>query len=211
MEFKLKKFALILDIETLSTRSNAVITELALTMVNLSTGEIDFCIDQNFNTVEQIDQGFHFDQGTEQWAIDNLPETVYLDRVTKCNAIQNNKDTLEKLIERVDLALKKYLNDGFNVYCKGGNFDYPILTNFCNHYLNTPNAFPWSFRQELCIRLFESMFYDKQELKVMHNEVKDHVSEILGREAIPHTAIDDTLMEAEFFHRVYTRLVDALN
>lgn len=209
MEFKLKQFALILDIETLSTHSNAVISELALTMVNLSTGEIEFCIEQNFNTAEQIDQGFNYDQGTEQWAKDNLPVAVYLDRVAKCDAIQDNKQTLKALIERVGLALEKY-RDGFNVYCKGGNFDYPILTNFCNHYLNIPNAFPWSFRQELCIRLFESMFYNKQELKVMHQEIKDHVSSVLGREAIPHTAVDDTLMEAEFFHRVYLRLVNAL-
>ena len=41
-------------------------------------------------------------------------------------------------------------------------------------------------------------------------EILTTLSGVLGREAIPHTAIDDTLMEAEFFHRVYIRLVDAL-
>lgn len=213
MQFKLKKHALVLDIETLSTKSNAAISELALTMIDLETGEVQFCIDQNFNTDEQIEHGFGFDLGTQDWTIEQLPEHIYTERLNKCNAISNNKKALMELISRVEFALKPYQTHGikgFNVYCKGANFDYPILANFCNFYLEKPNAFPWSFRQELCMRIFESMFYIKDELDAVHEELRVVVSDCLGREAIPHVALDDTLMEAEFLHRVYKHIEGAL-
>lgn len=206
MNFKFKKFALVLDIETLSVKSNAAISEIALTFINLTNGEVEFVINQNFNTTQQIKDGFDYEDKTIEWLKKVLPESIYNQREKMCSEIECNRNAFLELVQRVNLALKPFAESDFNVYCKGGNFDYPILSNFSNFYLNKAIAFNWGFRQELCMRIFEDMFFNKEELKSIHEEVRVHVSSLVGYEVVPHVAVDDTLMEAEFLYRVYSHL-----
>lgn len=203
MNFQLPKLALIIDIETLSCKSNAIITEAAFVMVGLDDQKLHFCIDAHFNIEQQIQAGFDYDEGTANWVKDNLPNQEYEKRMAQCAAVEDNVEALSELLSRIEFALKKDKLTRFNVYCKGANFDFPIFQNFFNHFKEEGKKLPWDFRQELCIRIFESMLFNKDSLEQFHEKQADGIAEFLGRPLVKHNAVDDALLESAFLIEVY--------
>lgn len=201
---QMSKFALVCDIETLSTRSNAVVSEAAFTLINTQDGNVEGQYHAYFN---QEQQKGHICDETMQWLKENVPERVLSARNANCDAIPNNKIEMIRLIDEINqnvISIAGSFED-VAIYGYGSNFDQPVFTTFAQGLLGKNNPFPWSFRREFCLRTLESYFFTKTESKELKKNIKQSLENYYGRELILHTAIDDSLIEAKLLHEVHKK------
>jgi len=104
------------DLETLSTRSNAVIVTLAAVRFDLKTDEQEiFCV--NINPVEGKKLGLHISQDTLDWWMKQPPEAV--------KAWQHSRIGITEALTQFNEWCGETKDTNF--WCNGTNFDFPVL------------------------------------------------------------------------------------
>jgi hypothetical protein len=125
---------IVLDIETLSTRPDAVV--LTIGAIKFSPFSDDIDMDTGFYTRidvnEQIAMGRHVSEDTIQWW-GKLPEEVREDALG-----EEGRDSLSKALA----GLNKFLVGSDNIWVQGPVFDIATLENLYRQMLMPP---PWHF------------------------------------------------------------------
>lgn len=104
------------DLETLSTRSNAVIVTIAAVRFNFSSDKVEtFCV--NVNPREGKELGLHICLETLEWWRQQKPEAV--------KAWQHSQYGVSEALD----MYSEFCGDDKNTshWCLGTNFDFPIL------------------------------------------------------------------------------------
>lgn len=127
------------DLETLSTNSNAVITEIGLVKFSLSLGIIE-AIEISVDPFQQILDARHLSADTVRWWRTQL-------RWKEMIANNNVVDTYGAA-----MTARAFIDER-PVWGNGSDFDNVILCNFLKRYGQTP----WNHRQNRCYRTVKSL------------------------------------------------------
>jgi len=127
-----------IDLETLSTQSDAVIVTIAAVKFRFDTDETEkFCV--NVNPREGKELGLHISKDTLDWWRLQNPEAV--------KAWQHSQiglsDALDQFLEFVPSSKT------MKFYCQGTNFDFPVMES---SFRVTGKREPWKFYNLVDIR-----------------------------------------------------------
>ena len=162
---------IVLDLETLSTRSNAAIISIgAIAIENLEIVD-EFGINVDPGTCKEA--GLHIDPLTIEWWPQQDPEVFA--------AINQNTVPLD---EALDKFAKFYGSESIPIWGFGANFDVVIMENAMtssgwNSNLPVQQKYPWKFWDIYCLRTLSNVL-DKRLPKANN-----------------HNALDDARAEAE--------------
>lgn len=147
-----------IDIETLSTKPNAVIIQLAAVKFNLSSGIIDrFTI--NIDPVDCKKYNCHISKDTLEWW-SNKPKDV----------IQSWQSNVNPMRESIESFVEWIGTDKQWMWCNGGSFDFPIIAWAC-HELNIEK--PWKYWSEMDLRTISSFCDYRLPKGNTHNALQD--------------------------------------
>lgn len=142
---------LVLDIETLSTDVNAVVTQVGWVMIHVDGegfAQVAPCEIKgksvNVSYREQLKAGREISDVTLNWWLQQ-DRDVFAATVNQASAVPP-----ERLYE--DLAHLCRWEKFETVWAYGASFDFAILRSLWG------NRTPWSYRQERCARTFSNMF-----------------------------------------------------
>jgi len=170
---------IVLDIETLSTRPDAVV--LTIGAIKFSPFADDIDATNGFYTRidvdEQIGMGRHISEDTIQWW-GKLPAEVREDAMG-----EHNRDSVEKALA----GLNKFLVGSENIWVQGPVFDIATLENLYRQMLMPP---PWHFWN---IR-------DSRTLFGVHGDPRER------NKAGLHNALEDCVSQAQGVQQIYNRL-----
>lgn len=120
-----------IDIETLSTQSNAVIVSIAAVKFNFNTEEIEtFCVD--INPKESKELGLHVSKDTLDWWRQQKPEVVK-------SWIKSNTGISDALSQFLEFCPP---SNTMRYWCLGNNFDFPIMES---SFRATNKVAPWKY------------------------------------------------------------------
>lgn len=156
---------IVVDLETLSTRSNACI--ISIGAVRIENLEI---VDEFFVNVDPAtckDAGLHIDKHTVQWWTEQSKEAR--------EAWQVNPLPLD---EALDKFTQFYGFDSVPIWGYGSNFDVVILENAMtlsgwNENRNIGEKFPWKFWDINCLRTLSNVLDKRLPKKNNHNALDD--------------------------------------
>ena len=140
---------IMIDIETLSTRPDAVIASVGACRFDPETGEIDpNTFHHRCGMDDQIRAGRHISASTLRFWLDQSPEAQMELR---------GGDSLSHTLDRLALWVTKGYQGG--VWSNGASFDIPIL----EHAYATMGSMdtPWSFRSARCYRTLKDLVGDR--------------------------------------------------
>lgn len=164
-----KGVQVMLDLETMSTASNACICSIGAVKFNTKDGiQDEFYITVDAKDCKKL--GLHFSQDTLAWWSKQNPAALKM-------LVKNNKPLAEALTEYSKWFGVKKLNQ----WGKGSAFDNVILRNaYAAAKLNTP----WSYQGEMCFRTLCLLFPEVSEP---------------ARQGTYHNALDDAKHQANHF------------
>lgn len=156
-----------IDLETLSTRSNAVIVTIAAVKFNFTSDKTEtLCV--NVNPIEGKQLGLHISKETLDWWRVQKPEA--------CRAWQTSRMGLSEALDELDVFCGDAKHTHF--WSQGINFDFPILES---SYDVLGRQEPWKFWN---LHDMRTAFY----LAGMDTKTEDRIGTY-------HNAIDDCLTQ----------------
>lgn len=132
-----------IDIETLSTKHNAVILSLGAVKFNLTDEDTlasiapERCFYRVFDTITQIDRGRHIDSDTLKWWLQQAPEAL--------EAALSKPQPVHTVLRE----LSEWLTPGTNLWGNGNTFDNILLRSLYHDY-HMP--YPVKYYQDLDLR-----------------------------------------------------------
>lgn len=162
-----------LDLETLSTSSNAVIISIAAVQFNIETGEIINKFHRNVDIQSCLDIGMEIEANTIKWWMTQKNETF--------KKLINNTVTIKKAINslRIEMIAIDRNKQNIIVYANSPSFDCVIIKNACK---KTKIEYPFNYRNEVCIRTLFRYFPEivqKHKFKGnKHNPIDDCINQI---------------------------------
>jgi hypothetical protein len=156
-----------LDLETLSNYSNAVIVTVAAVKFSFDSDETEtFC--RNVNPRESKELGLHISQDTLQWWREQDPAAT--------KAWMHSQNSLGETLDAFD----EFIGDpNLTHWAYGACFDFPIMDS---SYRALNRAAPWKFYKLLCARTIISLSKvdprKEPRVGVYHNAVDDCLTQI---------------------------------
>lgn len=137
---------LMVDLETLSTNSNALILSISAVQFDFETGEVGKEFNIRPSIQQQIVKGAHIDGGTLEWWIMNNLEAFGELRTIICKPV-------EDVITELNAFIKD--NNIENIWGNGCTFDNVILRNM---YLRHSRVFPLPFWADRDVRTVRDIY-----------------------------------------------------
>lgn len=110
-----------IDVETLSTKPDAAIIQLAAVMFNFSNNETEtFCM--NCSIQSSVELGLSVDKDTLVWW-KNQPKEVL-------KSVTDNPHPIQTVFQKFDEFLGEN-KSSIVFWCNGMNFDYPVIESTC--------------------------------------------------------------------------------
>lgn len=171
-----------IDIETLSTSSNAVIMSIGAVVFSPS----EKTLGDRFYSVISVDSslkaGMEVDKSTLDWWMKQSQEAMKVLVEAK-----KTKKTLEDVLLEFSCWWKK--NDCEYIWAKGASFDFPILTN---SYEAIGKSKPWKYYNEYCFRTLANLYPEIE-----------HVFS-----GVAHNALDDSVEQAEHAFDIFSEMYE---
>lgn len=165
------KRQIVVDLETLSTQSDACIVSIGAVAFTIDEGITEeFFINVDPTTCK--DAGLHIDPNTLDWWKQQTPEAR--------RSWQENPVPLD---EALDKFASFYGDKSIPIWGFGANFDVVILENAFtksgwNANRDFKNKFPWQFWDIYCLRTFSNLLGRKlQKTGINHNALHDAIAE----------------------------------
>lgn len=136
---------LMIDIETLSTKSNAVIISIAAVNFDLDTGLIGDNFYQKTDIQSCLDRGLHIDGETVKWWL-NQNTSALKDSLTETHSIT-------KVLVDLISFIKNLRQDNLQVWGNSARFDLGLLENAFN---KCSLLIPWKHYYERDVRTLVS-------------------------------------------------------
>lgn len=159
---------LVIDIETLATDVNAVVTQVGWVVIDVSPEGVatvadipnDWrCGSTNLKYGAQIQSGRTFDPATFQWWL-RQDRDVFASVVDQTHAIHH-----EALL--VNLTEIRRICSIDSVWAYGASFDFAILRSLWN------NTTPWAYKAERCARTIARVYNQKGSGHTTHRAIED--------------------------------------
>lgn len=172
---------IMIDIETLGLRPDAVITEVAAVMWDTKTDSIThLCNVRNLNVREQMSMGRTISPGTLSWAVNTRDYEV-----TQLHTDYSYSD-LNLADLRAALKLHVTCDTDTLVWSKGVVFDIAKLESL---YYNNPSDVPWTYKQVMCFRTLLRQYNSEDTLNILSACAK-------------HTAAEDAYDQLTMLRRI---------
>lgn len=152
-----------IDLETLSDHSNAIILSIGAVMFNVEEGIIDTFY-RNVDPVGQSQLGLHKSKRTIEWWSKQSPEALA--------ALRDNKIPLKQMLEEF---ADWYGTKQCPVWSKSVDFDCAIMASAYRAVYGEDATPPWKYWNTRCMRTVES-FYPmpkSDRVGVYHNALDD--------------------------------------
>lgn len=181
--------AAVIDWETLSTRSNAVLPSVGVVFGNLDTGEIIDTLHITMDVQSQIDAGYHVSADTLAfWIMQDQHARTYLNRILSDKFKHGSRqDGFRQLFNFLS-----NLPRNTRIFGNGPTFDLAICIEEWKQC-----GLPWEFWNERCVR----SWIDLCDLAI-GGKVKDKVP----FEGVKHHPVDDAKHEFKQMHAVLSRM-----
>lgn len=187
---------IMLDLETLSTRNNAVILSVGATFFTFDDG----IIDTFYQEVRQDDllyKRFHVDPSTLSWWATSVPDKLRKDMFDgKANQSRPSlKEVLQKFSEWVKGENGEYGSKTL-VWGNGSDFDNSILGNAYNEY---SIAIPWEYRNSRCYRTLLSFFEKGLVSSIRKSEIEmmASISPEVSEGWVAHNSLYDSILQTK--------------
>lgn len=157
-----------LDLETLSTESNALILSIGAAVIDLEESVVRETFYANIEYDDISSYGFHIKPSTVMWWLkqsDAARSRLLKDQVSIYDALHE---------------FENFLPENADIWGNGSDFDNVILANA---YKNLNLDVPWSFRQNRCYRTFKKSFPNIVEpdfYGVEHDALADALNQAIG-------------------------------
>jgi len=161
-----------LDLETLSTRSNAVVLSAGAVTFDPVEGIVLGSKRIQFNAQKQIEDGRSVEFGTLRWWVRNDAEVIEAQFAEE-----------EALPWRSASRLRSYIGDNAFVWGYGAAFDNAIIADLFRQY-NVPL---WSHRNDRCMRTFTNLF---------------DPDGVLKSQRVTHDALEDALQQVDWMMKI---------
>ena len=162
-----------IDIETLSTRSNAAITSIGACKFNFIDG-ITQQFKMNIDPASSKKFGLHIDMETVKWWSTQSKEARH--------GWQSDPQTLEFAMD----SFNEWIGtDKMTVWAHGASFDFSIIQS---SYVATKTKRPWKYTDEMCLRTTLKLLDSYQSFK---NEKNTSGS-------VNHDSIADAVFQTKF-------------
>lgn len=173
------------DIETLGTKSNSAIVQIAAVEFDINTGETGLEFSILLDIKDCMHQGLGVDANTLVW---------WMGQSKEAQEIFHNPDrvSLKKGLEMFTNYIGNSELDG--IWGNSPRFDLGLLEDA---YTRLGMEIPWDFRKELDLRT----------LVKFHPSLKG----LLKFEGTPHNGIDDCKYQIRYCSAIWTSIRDALN
>ena len=144
-----------IDLETLGTKNNSVITSIGVVEFNISTGKTNREFYETVDLQNSLDLGFEIDAGSLTWWL-SQPDSTRLEINKKGS--KKLKDILISLDNFFPTSSNSQgKRDPFYVWGNGASFDLGILGNA---YLKCGLEIPWKFWNERDVRTIVALYPD---------------------------------------------------
>lgn len=156
-----------IDIETLGTNDDCVISEISLIRFNPKTAEVFESIKVNMSIQDSLDEGFTISESTvfDFWF--NQPKEVF----ERVNTDKQNRVSVEEGLEMIYDFLDSFSSYTY-MWGKGPSFD---LSKLKYHFLQFGyKELPWRFFEERCVRTINAI--DTELVKSIEFEGDKHDS-----------------------------------
>jgi exodeoxyribonuclease VIII len=165
-----------IDIETLGTKANSVITSISAVRFSMETGVIVAELEVYVDIDSCLKYGLEIDGSTLKWwaSQPNVAESIPDD----CKDLKKSLKILSKFITKDD-----------KVWGNSNRFDLGVLDNA---YQKTGLSLPWNFRKERDVRTLVSF--------------KPEIKENLEFKGTRHRGMDDLKHQVEYCHMTWKRL-----
>lgn len=163
--------AMMVDIETLSTRSNAFMLQVGCCVINLRSG--DFITSPESWTVVDARKDAHVDTSTARFWMEQ-------DQLVRASVLSAQTFSAEHVAKMLSNHYGQMAGYGGGkpqwggVWALGGQFDFPILRNFLEGH---GQKCPWHFREERDLRTLASVFDPDKRLRPIENALKHAAAE----------------------------------
>lgn len=176
-----KKKGVMIDIETLSTRTNACITSIGAVKFDLNGSKIFDKFKVNIDPKSCKDFGLHFGKSTIDWWSTQTKEARA--------GWQSNPVPLPLAIQMFD---EFWGNDKYLFWCNGLSFDAPIMTNAYLAIGREEGIKPWTYREEMDLRTVYSLVgFNSYEARKKRSDV------------VYHDALDDAIFQTECLFELF--------
>jgi hypothetical protein len=168
---------LMLDIETLGTKSNSVVLNITAVAFDIETGDTGATFNQNISIESSLLAGLKVDAGTLKFWL------------------QQDKEALKhSLVEPQTLTdvlyeFSAFCNKNYQVWGRSPRFDWGLVQNLYN---NQNLEIPWDFRKERDVRTLEAL----------RPEIKANTT----REGLEHTGIGDCIHQIKYCVAIWNDL-----
>ncbi len=151
---------LMVDIETLSTRSNAAIVSIGACLFNPELEEDEPCAGVLDSFIVGVNPDyyytgrFHVDPKTESWWKRQSKEARAGLKINMASTLPLAMDKFTTWIEEQDFVKTDmpWKDGSARVWANPPQFDLVILRNAAQHTYGSTNDVPWHYRQETCCR-----------------------------------------------------------
>lgn len=176
---------IMLDLETLGTRADAVILSLGAVKFDLTSGKID---DKGFYASISVDSnqelGRHIQEDTLLWWLkqDIAAQSVFHeDKITLSQALEDFSDWVG--------------TDDYEVWSNGADFDIPMLGHA---YAQIQMEAPWKFWASNCFRTYKKLPGAKA------------LASAVPFAGTKHNALADAVHQAQVLHAIHTGIFSAI-
>lgn len=168
-----------IDLETLSTSPNAVVTQIGVALFSPDRKGVHHTLQLQLDPDEQIRAGRQVSWSTVKW---------WLSQGDEAREAMHQPPTGTSAVAPTLLRLNEFLlpYKPKRVWAYGAAFDFPILKTLYDGMENAtclPLPVPWTYRQEMCLRT-----------AVQFSTVQR--PDAPGRPSVAHRAIDDAVNQA---------------
>lgn len=180
----MKYLNVMIDIETMSTKSNAAITSIGAVTMDFEKGELGksvFYVPVDLRT--SVEKNGHLCADTVLWWLTQSKEAI--------EGMINDVTPLDVALHELSLWLNSHVADGYRIWSNGANFDGVILREA---YSNCGMESPWNFRSEMCYRT----------MRIMNKHI-----EAVQLNGVSHNALDDAKYQAMHLIRIMEAANDA--
>ena len=168
------KNILMIDIETTGTDPGCKVLTIGAFGFDKDGQQVHFY--KRLDRLKLIEEGFKDDVKTMKWWTEK-------DKAAFDEAYNGNDDPAEAIADFKTLLygnFKMGRYDGFEVWCNGLDFDFPILKAFFKHY---GFDFPWKFWDQYDYRTIKNIFVDIKNYEHnegAHNALEDAKAQMRG-------------------------------
>jgi hypothetical protein len=169
------KNLMMIDIETSGTKPGCRVLTLGAFGFDRDGNQVEFY--RRFDATKLREEGFTDDLSTVEWWCSKCSKEAYVEAF---GGTDNPKDGIAdfKQWSYRNFAMGK--NDGFEAWCCGLDFDFPILGFFFEHY---GYHFPWKFYDQRDYRTIKKEFPDivaAEGNMMSHNALEDAKAQMRG-------------------------------